>query len=132
MKYTEWLAETKRLSDEIAAIVPECKRLQDIGDWSSVSVVQTTYYALRRELAELAAREPSKTGPQVSDRDVTLEEWREQADWISHDLGSVEIEWNVFRRAGDWSGAQDPQQRYHELRARQAAHDKRKPKTATD
>jgi hypothetical protein len=128
MKYSEWQAEFARLSAELAKLEPECKRLQESGDWVAASTAQERLYALRTARDVLEARKPDQAGPQVSDKEATLEEWLSESDWISHDIDAVEIEWNVYRKAGDWEGAQGPQQKYHALRGRQTAHNAKKPK----
>jgi hypothetical protein len=128
MTYAEWQAEFTRLSAEIAKLEPECKRLQASGDWVGAGAAQEKFYAVRTARTALEARKPEETGPQVSDKEPTFEEWLSEADWISHDLDATEIEWNVFRAAGDWTGAQEPQQKYHLLRSRQDAHNAKRPK----
>ena len=128
MTHAEWQAECARISDEVEQAAREIKALQDGGDWPGVSVLQEKYYALRAALAELQARVPDKNGAKADDLPLSYEAWLSERDGISHDLDAVKLEWDEIRAAGDWTAAQEPQDKYHRLRKRQDAHNAKKPK----
>jgi hypothetical protein len=128
MTYEQWQAEYARISEDIEKTARACKALQDGGDWANVSLTQQKYYGLIEAQNILQARKPDENGVSVDDRPLSYDEWLSQSDWISHDLDALQIEWNIARNAGDWAGAQGPQEKYHLLRERQAAHNAKKPK----